>query len=86
MIRLLFARFLLLLRLLRRNRGYLNHLRVRQAQGQLISVNPDLHGIPQGSQLNQRHFRSGQHTHIQKMLPESAFSAHFLNLGRLARL
>ena len=59
---------------------------VRQAQGQLIAVNPQLHGIAQGGQLDHRHGDAGDQAHIQKMLPQSAFAPHGLNPGGLTGL
>ena len=53
----------------------INLFRVRQAEGQLISVDPELHGVSHGSQFDNGNFRSGNDAHIQEMLPEGAFAA-----------
>ena len=42
----------------------LDFFRVRQAQGQLVAVDAQLHGVAQGRQLHQRRFRAGNHAHV----------------------
>ena len=59
-------------------------LRVCQTQRQFIAVDPKLHGISHGRQLDQGDLRAGDHAHIQKMLPESALSPHGEDPGAAA--
>ena len=54
----------------------LDFLCVRQTQGQLIAVNPKLHGISHGRQLHHGHLALGNQPHIQKMLPQLSLSAY----------
>ena len=54
----------------------LDFLCVRQTQGQLIAVNPKLHGISHGGQLHHGHLALGNQSHIQKMLPQLSLSAY----------
>ena len=51
-------------------------LGIRQAQGQLIAVHLDLHGIAHRGKLDDRELCSRDHAHVQKVLPEGAVSAH----------
>ena len=62
-------------------RGDPDLFRFCQAESQFISVDPQLHGIAHGRQLDHGHFRAGDHAHIQEMLPQGAFSADFFNDG-----
>ena len=65
------------------DRLYGDLLRVRQTKGQLIAVDAQLHGVAHGGQLDQAQLRAGEHAHIQKMLPQGAFSAHGEDAGAL---
>ena len=56
---------------------------IRQAQRQLVAVNPQLHRIPQRRQLHYGNLGTGQHTHVQKMLPKFPFPAYAVNSCRL---
>ena len=47
-----------------------------KAQGQLVAMNPQFHGISHGCQLYGGHFSTGNDAHIQKMLPQSTLAAH----------
>ena len=49
---------------------------VGHADGQLVAVDLQLHGVPHGSQLHHRDLRPGDHAHVQKMLPQGPFPAH----------
>ncbi|CDD53729.1 putative uncharacterized protein [Ruminococcus sp. CAG:379] len=49
-------------------------LRIRQPQGQLIPMYPQLQRISHGRKLDQCHLRIRDQTHIQKVLPQGAFS------------
>ena len=51
-------------------------LRVGQPEGQLIAVEPQLHGVAHGGQLHHGYLRPGDDAHIQKMLPQSALTPH----------
>ena len=66
---------------LRIYRGDPDLFRFRQAEGQFISVDPQLHGIAHGGQLDHGHFRAGDDTHVQKVLAEGSFAADFLDDG-----
>ena len=66
--------------------GHGDLCRVVQTQGQLISVDAQLHGVAHGSQLYQRDLRTGDQPHIQKMLPQRARTAHSLHNGAFADL
>ena len=54
----------------------LDLFRVRQTQGQLVPVDLQFHGISHRRQLRDRHFRAGDHPHIQKMLTERSLAAY----------
>ena len=60
--------------------------RVVQTQGQLIAVDAQLHRVAHGRQLYQRDLCSGDQTHIQKMLPQCACTAHSIHYGAFADL
>ena len=62
----------------------LDFFRVRQPQRERIAVDAQLHGIAHGRELFHRHFCSGQHAHIQKMLPQRALASHGGDHRRLA--
>ena len=66
---------------LRIHRGDPDLFRFRQAEGQFISVDPQLHGIAHGGQLDHGHFRTGDDAHVQEVLAEGAFAADFFNDG-----
>ncbi len=51
-------------------------LPVGPAEGQLVAVEADLHGVPQGGQLHQGDRRPGDDPHIQQMLPQGALAPH----------
>ena len=69
-----------------RNKLYIDLFCIGKAEGQLIAVDTQLHRIAKRRELDERHFRAGDHAHIQKMLAQSAFSAYALNPGRLSGL
>ena len=52
-----------------------------QTKSQLIAMDLQFHGIPHGSKFDNRDLRAGNHAHIQKMLPESTFTAHCSDHG-----
>ena len=54
----------------------LDFLRIRQTQGQFITMYPHLHWISHGGIFHHSHLRRRNDTHIQKMLPQSALSAY----------
>ena len=58
-------------------------IRVRQPEGQLLAVDLQLDGVPQGGEFYHGHFRAGDHAHVQKMLAERALSAHRRDDGAL---
>ena len=60
--------------------------RVVQTQGQLIAVDAQLHGVAHGRQLYQRDLYPGDQTHIQKVLPQCARTAHSIHYGAFADL
>ena len=66
--------------------GHGDLCRVVQTQGQLIAVDAQLHGVAHGRQLYQRDLRPGDQTHIQKVLPQCACTAHGLHYGAFADL
>ena len=66
--------------------GHGDLCRVVQTQGQLIAVDAQLHGVAHGCQLYQRDLRPGDQTHIQKMLPQCACTAHGIHNGAFADL
>ena len=66
--------------------GHGDLCRVVQTQGQLIAVDAQLHGVAHGCQLYQRDLRPGDQTHIQKMLPQCACTAHSIHYGAFADL
>ena len=66
--------------------GHDDLCRVVQTQGQLIAVDAQLHGVAHGRQLYQRDLRPGNQTHIQKVLPQCACTAHGLHYGAFADL
>ena len=47
-------------------------------QSELIAVYLQLHGIPHGGVFHDSDFGTGNHSHVQKVLPEGSFSAHRL--------
>ena len=51
-------------------------LGIRQAQGQLIAVHLDLHGVAHRGKLDDRELCPRDHAHVQKVLPQGAVSAH----------
>ena len=55
--------------------------RFRQAQGKFVPVDPKLHGVSHGRQLDHRHFRAGDHAHVQEVLAQGAFAADGFNDG-----
>ena len=59
---------------------------IGQPQGQLISVNAQLHRISHGRQFHHGQHRAGDHTHIQKMLTQRALPADPGDTGALAGL
>ena len=66
--------------------GHGDLCRVVQTQGQLIAVDAQLHGVAHGCQLYQRDLRPGDQTHIQKMLPQCACTAHSIHNGAFSDL
>ena len=60
--------------------------RVCQAQGKLIAMDFQLHGIAHGRKLHHADLGAGNEPHVEKMLAQRAFPAHRLNDGSLARL
>ena len=66
--------------------GHGDLCRVVQTQGQLIAVDAQLHRVAHGRQLYQRDLCSGDQTHIQKMLPQCACTAHSIHYGAFADL
>ena len=54
----------------------LDLIRICQTQRQFIAVDLKFQRIAHGRQLHRRHLSSGNHSHIQKVLPQSALSAH----------
>lgn len=66
--------------------GHGDLCRVIQTQGQLIAVDAQLHGVAHGCQLYQRDLCPGDQTHIQKMLPQCARTAHSIYYGAFADL
>ena len=59
---------------------------VIQAQGQLIAVDAQLHGVAHGGQLDQGDLRPRNKAHIQKMLPQGPGAAHRVHHRALADL
>ena len=57
---------------------------VGHADGQLVAVDLELHGVPHGGQLHHRDLRPGDHAHVQKMLPQGPFPAHGADHGGFA--
>ena len=57
-----------------------------QPEGQLIAMDAQLHGVAHGCQLYQRDLCPGDQTHIQKMLPQCARTAHSIHYGAFADL
>ena len=57
---------------------------IRDAEGQLISVDPKLHGIAHWCQLDQGCLGAGDNAHVQEMLAQGAFAADGLDAGGLA--
>ncbi len=47
-----------------------------QAQGQLIAMDPQLHGVAHRSQADHGDLSAGDHTHVQKMLAERPLASH----------
>ena len=66
--------------------GHGDLCRVVQTQGQLIAVDAQLHGVTHGRQLYQRDLCPGDQTHIQKMLPQCACTAHSIYYGAFSDL
>ena len=60
--------------------------RVVQPQRQLVSPDHQLHGVSQRGEFHHRHVHSGNQPHVQKMLPQLAFPADFLDSCALSRL
>ena len=56
-------------------------LRLGQAEGQLIAVDLQLHGVAHGGQLDHRHLRPGHHSHIQKVLAQGTVAPHLPDHG-----
>ena len=56
-------------------------LRLGQAEGQLIAVDLQLHGVAHGGQLDHRHLRPGHHAHVQKVLAQGAVAPHLSDHG-----
>ncbi len=54
------------------------------AQGELIAVDADLHGIPQRRQLHDRDLGPGENAHVQKMLAEGSSAQDLADQDRLA--
>ena len=76
-----FGRFLLpagSLILLRRSfrEGDGDLVRIRAPECQLIAVDPELHGVPQGREPDQSHPRAGDDAHIQDVLAQGALSVY----------
>ena len=59
---------------------------VIQAQGQLIAVDAQLHGVAHGGQLDQGDLCPRNKAHIQKMLPQGPGAAHRVHHRALADL
>ena len=66
------------------DRGNFNLLRVCKAESQLISVDPQLHGVSHRSQFDNGNFRTGDDAHVQEMLAQGAFTADGFDNGGLA--
>ena len=60
--------------------------RVRNSERQVISMDHQLHGISHRRVFHYFDHCPGDHAHIKKMLPQSAFTAHFGHYGALADL
>ena len=75
--------FLLPLRNLSLQGFYFYFLCIRQAKRQFIAVDPQLHGISHGCQLDQCNSGTWKHPHIQKMLPQRAFAPYRQDARRL---
>ena len=56
-------------------------VRICQPKGQLIAVHPKLQRIPHGCKLHQRYLRIRDQSHIQKVLPQGAFSPYGADYG-----
>ena len=54
----------------------LDLLRVRQPEGQLISVDAQLHGVAHGGVFNEGDLRAGDHAHVQKVLAQGTLPTH----------
>ena len=59
-------------------------LRIRQAQGQFIFMNPQFQRIPHGGKLHEGDLGAGNDAHIEEMLAQGALSADGINPGGLA--
>ena len=68
------------------NRFNFNFSRLCKPQRQLIAVDFKFHGVAHRRKLNKRNLRPRNHTHIKKMLPESALSSDFCYDGVFADL
>ena len=49
---------------------------IREPESELVAMDADFHGIAHGGKLYHGDFRAGNHSHIQQMLPQFAFTAH----------
>ena len=63
---------------------YLYLLRVRQAQGQLVAVDAQLHRVTHGRVFPHGHVACGNQSHIEEVLPQGSFPAHRDNGRRLS--
>ena len=56
-------------------------LGIGHPQGQLIAVDHEFHGIPQGGVFYQQYIRARNDAHVQEVLPQRALAAHSLDGG-----
>ena len=54
---------------------------LRQTKRQLVAMDLHLHGVSHGGQLYHRYLCTGDHAHIQKVLPQRTLTAHPANHG-----
>ena len=54
---------------------------LRQTQRQLVAMDLHLHGVSHGGQLYHRYLCTGDHAHIQKVLPQRTLTVHPANHG-----
>ena len=66
--------------------NHFNFFRICKSERKLIAVNTQFHRIAHRGIFCQRYLCSGNHSHIQKVLPERAFSAHSFYYGGFSNL